>query len=315
MIDLQLDLSTQRAYLSSLALIRQRIELGRAAGELPAVQRFRARLLSDKSVEVFMLSANLYLIGFRGASKVYALTDDKVDCKAEIEKSTRLDRDETVEKIALKGDHGSLGTFSRPFVRADLELSSSLSVYSGGNFETIKRSFSLLVCMLAEGSRFLEVQNSFAGIGRSAGRYFVDVLPDKGLYNFEPIAASEVVNYWDNASRARRVANGAGFGVTEGHTLAIKLKEGAAQLEKLLSEKQIMLKKSELYSLIAGDRRAQLPSSVCTGDIGKLIAALQELARQAKLTSADQLDEFIVALQNKIAVDYANGVLLPTLPT
>jgi hypothetical protein len=313
MIDLQLDLSTQRAYLSSLALIRQRIELGRAAGDLPAVQRFRVRLLSDKSVELFMLSANLYLIGFRGAAMVYALTDDKLDCKADIERSTRLDRGETVQKISLKGDHGSLGTFSRPFVRADLELCNSLSEYSGGNFETIKRSFSLLVCMLAEGSRFLEVQNSFAGIGRSAGRYFADVLPDKGLYNHEPIAASDVVNYWDNASRARRVANGAGFGVTEGHVLAVKLKSGIAELEKLLSERHIMLTKTELYSLVAGERRAQLPSSVCTGDVGKLIATLQEIAKQAKLTSADKLDEFVVALQNKIAVDYANGVLLPTM--
>jgi hypothetical protein len=315
MIDLQLDLSTRRAYLSALALIRQRIELGRAAENLPAVQRFRVRLLSDKTVELFMLSANLYLIGFRGAAKVYALTDDKVDCKAEIEGSTRLDTGETVQRITLKGDHGSLETFSRPFARADLEFCHSLSEYSGGNFETIKRPFSLLVCMLAEGSRFLEVQNAFAGVGRSAGRYFADVLPDKGLYNFEPITASEVVNYWDNASRARRVANGAGFGVTEGHTLAMKLKEGVAALEKLLSDKQIVLQKTELYALVAGERRNQLPGSVCTGDIGKLIPALQELTRQAKLTSAAKVDEFIVALQNKIAVDYANGVLLPTMPS
>ncbi|MGC2660387.1 MAG: hypothetical protein WA324_20740 [Bryobacteraceae bacterium] len=58
-----------------------------------------------------------------------------------------------------------------------------------------------------------------------------------------------------------------------------------------------------------------MPASIATGDIGKLIASLHELAREARLTTGDKIDEFVVALQNKIAVDYANGVLLPTMPT
>lgn len=314
MIDLQLDLSTQTAYLSSLTLIRQRIELGRAAGDLATVQRIRVRLLSDKAVELFMRSADLYLIGFRGAAKVYALKDDKTDCKSQIEGSGRLNTGETVQPIGLYGDHGSLGTFSRPFAMADLELCHALSDYTGGGYETIKRPISLLVCMLAEGSRFLEVQNAFGGIGRSAGRYFAEALPDRGLYNYEVIAASEVVNYWDNASRARRVANGAGFGVKEGHALAVRLKDGIAALEKLLSESHIDLSKKDLYLLISGERHTKMPAGVA-GEAAKVIEDLRKIASQAKLTSVAKLDEFIVALQNKIAVDYANGVLLPTLPT
>ena len=315
MIDLRLDLSSQRSYLSSLALIRQKIELGRAEGNLPAVQRLRVRLLSDKSVYLFMLSSNLYPIGFRGAQKVYVLADDKVDCKTEVEKSGRLDTGETVERLTLKGDHGSLQTFSRPFFMVDLEMWQSLSTYNGGAYDTIRRSMSLLVCMLVEAARFLEVQNAFAGVGRSVGQYFSEPLQEKGLPNQEPIVASDIVNYWDNASRARRVANGAGFGVTAGHVLALKLKDGIAELDKQLTTRHSPLSKTDLYKLIAGERSVQIPSSINTGNIAKQINELRSLAASARLTTGAQLDEFIVALQSKIAVEYANGVLLPTIPS
>jgi hypothetical protein len=313
MIDLLLNLSTQQDYLSSLALIRQRITVGRDKHDLPAALRFAIRLPYDMRVEVFMQTSNLYLIGFRGANKVYALEDEKEDFAAAIRASGRLDSGEQVVMIGQRGDHRSLGTFERPFNHGDLANCSVLAIYTDAQENTmIRRPFALLVCMLCEGARFLQVQNDFAGVGHIPGRYFAGPIPGGGVWG-DSVDANEIVKYWSNATRARTVAEHHGVGVTEGHRKAKELKTGVDDLEAMLSRAGVLCTRSALYGWISGQPQPDLKRYESLQGISSVLTRLQALTRALKLNDVAAVSEFIVALQNEIAVQASLGLLLPAV--
>lgn len=311
--DLSLNLSTQQDYLSSLALIRQRITLGRDRDDLPAALRLAVRLPYDGRVEIFMQSSNLYLIGFRGANKVYALEDEKEDFAAAIRSSGRLEASEQLDTIGQRGDHKSLGTFLRPFHHGDLANCAVLALYSDGQpYTMVRRPFALLVCMLSEGARFLQVQNDFAGVGDIPGRYFAGPIPGGGVWG-SSVDANEIVNYWSNATRARTVAEHHGMGVTEGHKKALELKTGVDALEGMLASAGALCARSALYGWIAGTPQPDLKRYESLPHISRVLAGLQALARALQLHDARSVSEFITALQNDIAVKAALGLLLPAV--
>lgn len=313
MIDLSLNLSTQQDYLSSLALIRQRITLGRDRHDLPSALRIAVRLPYDGRVELFMQASNLYLIGFRGANKVYALEDEKEDFAAVIRDSGRLDSGEQVVTIGQRGDHGSLGTFERSFNHGDLSNCFVLAIYTDSQPHTmIRRPFALLVCMLCEGARFLQVQNDFAGVGDIPGRYFAGPIPGGGVWG-SSVDANEVVNYWSNATRARTVAEHHGVGVTEGHKKAMELKTGVDNLEAMLSRAGAVCTRSALYGWIARQPQPDLRRYESLPGIPPLLAGLQAITRALQLNNSAAVSEFIVALQNEIAVQASLGLLLPAV--
>lgn len=314
MIDLSLNLSTQQDYLSSLALIRQRITLGRDKHDLPAALRFAIRLPYDGRVELFMQTSNLYLIGFRGANKVYALEDEKEDFAAVIRDSGRLDFGEQALTIGQRGDHSSLGTFERTFNHGDLANCSVLAIYTDTQpYTMIRRPFALLVCMLCEGARFLQVQNDFAGVGHIPGRYFAGPIPGGGVWG-SSVDANEVVNYWSNATRARTVAEHHGVGVTEGHKKAMQLKTGVDDLEAMLNRAGApSYTRSTLYDWISGQPQPDLRRYESLPGIPPVLTRLQALARALKLNNAGAVSEFIIALQNEIAVQASLGLLLPAV--
>ena len=313
MIDLSLNLSTQQDYLSSLALIRQQIVLGRDKHDLPAALRFAIRLPYDGRVELFMQTSNLYLIGFRGANKVYALEDEKDDFAAVIRNSGRLERGEQVVTLSQRGDHGSLGTFGRPFDHGDLSNCAVLAIYTDAQqYTMIRRPFALLVCMLCEGARFLQVQNDFAGVGHIPGRYFAGPIPGGGVWG-SSIDANEVVNYWSNATRARTVAEHHGVGVTEGHKKAIELKTGVDELEAMLGRAGAACTRPALYGWVSGQPQPDLTRYHSLPGVAPLLAGLQALTRNLKLNNAAAVAEFIVALQNETAVRASLGLLLPAV--
>ncbi len=313
MIDLSLNLSTQQDYLSSLALIRQRITVGRDKHDLPAALRFAIRLPYDGRVELFMQTSNLYLIGFRGANKVYALKDEKDDFAAAIRGSGRLDSGEQVVTIGQRGDHGSLGTFERPFGHGDLSNCAVLAIYADAQPHTmIRRPFALLVCMVCEGARFLQVQNDFAGVGDIPGRYFAGPIPGGGVWG-DSVDANEVVNYWSNATRARTVAEHHGIGVIEGHKKAMQLKTGVDELEAMLGRAGALCTRSALYGWIAGQPQPDLKHYESLPGLPPVLTGLQAIARALKLNTGTAVSEFIVALQNEIAVKASLGLLLPAV--
>jgi len=312
-IDLVLNLSTQQDYLSSLALVRQRITLGREKHDLPSALRLAVRLPYDGRVELFLQASNLYLIGFRGASKVHALDDETEDFAGAIRKSGRLDQGEQVVVLSQRGDHNSLGTFARPFDHGDLANCAVLALYSDGEpHAMVRRPLALLVCMLCEGARFLQVQNDFAGVGHVPDKRYPGPIPGGGVWG-SSVNASEVVNYWSNATRARSVAEHHGVGVTEGHKNAIELKSGIDMLEGMLASTGGLYRRSALYDWIAGQPQPDLKRYETLPNIQPVLTRLRVLAKARRLETGDAVAGFIVALQSEIAVQASLGLLLPAV--
>jgi len=312
MNDLTLNLTTQQEYLSSLALIRQRITIGRSQNDLPSALRLLVHLPYG-DVELFLQTSNLYLIGFRGKNKVYALRGESDDPAAVIRNSGRLNPGEEVRPINQRGDHGSLGTFQRAFDFRDLANSSILALYvDGAEYAMIRRPFALLVCMLCEGARFLQVQNEFAGVGYTPGHYMPGPQPGAGLWG-SSVDANEVVNYWSNATRARFVAERHGVGVTEGNKHARSLKSELDRMESVLSPIGVPFTRSMLCGWIAGQSQPILAAYEALPSIAPGLQSARETARNLRLTSAASVADFVAALQNDIAVQASRGLLLPAV--
>jgi hypothetical protein len=127
------------------------------------------------------------------------------------------------------------------------------------------------------------------------------------------VDASEVVNYWSNATRARTVAEHHGVGVTEGHRNAITLKTGIDALEGMLTRAGVVCRRSALYSWIAGQPQPDLRRYESLPNIEPVLAELRALARARNLANGEAVAEFIVALQNEIAVQASLGLLLPAV--
>ena len=312
-VDLQLNLTTQDDYLSSLAWLRQRITLGRLKSDLPSALRIAVQLPHGQA-EVFLQTSNLYLIGFVGkGKKVYALKDDHDPADKVIKASGSLQPGEQIVVMNLYGDHGSLGTFSGDFTYSDLCLCSVLALYGEGQeYRNVRRAMSLLVCMLSEGARFLEVQNEFAGMGRIIGQRAPRPLPGGGVWGSK-VKASEVVNYWSNATRARRVAESRGVGPTEGHQLAIVLISARDTIEGELARKGKTVNRAAIWSWIAGQPQAELTAFEVESSVKAALSAARQVSGRLKLTTGSAVAEFVGALSSEVAVKASLGLLLPAL--
>ncbi|WP_321470490.1 ribosome-inactivating family protein [uncultured Paludibaculum sp.] len=314
-----LDIGSAKAYMSSMGVLRQAITLGRERSAAMLLV-LRVRLLYAEKVTLYMKASNMYIVAF-GVNPVFALADATEDIPATLRASGAIAAEIPIRKLALGSDHNALGTDGHTFGLGDLAQCSSLALYDGTQgFAMIRKPLSLLVCMLAEAARFLEVQNSFAGISRKHGEFWARPQPNEGI--FAPMSAGEgaattdnisisgVVWVWQKASRLRQYATTAGVGPEGGKKLVAQLSALIAELCVLLGPSGGKVEREVVLASIANSpaRLAGTPSPAAT----KLLEAKQLAARFGAQTK-EQISDVLALFGDELVMRATQGLLLPAV--
>lgn len=313
-----LDISSAKSYISSMGVLRQAITLGRERSP-GLILILRVQLLYGGRVTLYMKVSNLYIIAF-GTGPVFALADATEDVPATLRSSGAVPKEMKIQKLALGSDHGALGTDGSEFGLGDLAQCSSLALFDGSqSFSMIRKPLSLLVCLLAEGARFLEVQNSFAGISRKSGEYWPKVQPNEGLYasmsaggpsSTGNISISGIVWVWQKASRLRRYASAAGVGPEGGKRLAEQLKALIAEIVSLLKVTEGTVEPETVMLRIA-----ESPSRLATSTspvVARLFEAKQ-LAGRFGATTKEQISDVLLLFGDELVMKATQGLLVSAL--
>ncbi|QOY88474.1 hypothetical protein [Paludibaculum fermentans] len=314
-----LDISSAKSYMSSMGVLRQAITLGREKSP-GLILILRVQLLYGGRVTLYMKVLNLYIIAF-GTNPVFALADATEDVPATLRTSGAVPKEVKIQKLALGSDHGALGTEGAEFGLGDLAQCSSLALFDGSqSFSMIRKPLSLLVCLLAEGARFLEVQNSFAGVSRKTGEYWARPQPNEGLYasmsvgngqtSTDNISISGVVWVWQKASRLRRYATAAGVGPEGGKRLAAQLNGLIAEITALLSVSEGKVERETVLLRIA-----ESPSRLGPGAspvAAKLLEAKQ-LAGRFGATTKEQISDILLLFADEMVMKATQGLLVTAI--
>ncbi|MGJ5817466.1 hypothetical protein [Paludibaculum fermentans] len=314
-----LDVSSAKAYMSSMGVLRQAITLGRERSP-GLILILRVQLLYGGRVTLYMKVSNLYILAF-GVSPVFALADATEDVPATLRASGAVPKEVKIEKLALGSDHGALGTEGSEFGLGDLAQCSSLALYDGSQgFSMIRKPLSLLVCLLAEGARFLEIQNSFAGVSRRTGEYWARPQPNEGLYGSMSvgegavttgnISISGVVWVWQKASRLRRYATTAGVGPEGGSKLAAQLNALIAEIIALLSVSEGKVEREAVLQRIAN--APSRPAASATPVASKLFEAKQLAGRFGAMTK-EQISDVLLLFADEMVMKATQGLLVPAI--
>ena len=159
---LEFNLTESVSYKASLKNLR--LQLGPAEpGSVTTSEIIEVKVLvkgegvQTTTVNLFMLAANRYVIGFRGhANTVFALEDSNPNPKR-FQQMLEGVLGQNIKLAPLKVSHAELGTYNTYFGIGVLSGCRFLSEYQGGDVQKISRPLALLVCMIAEGSRFTSV--------------------------------------------------------------------------------------------------------------------------------------------------------------
>jgi hypothetical protein len=308
---ISIDLRKPSDYMSSLARLRQQIEFVRNGSSAARILQLDVHCPEGGSATVFLQTSNLYILAFRGrGNQLYVLADagDEFIDKL-VEAGAIRDRKEA-KPITLRSDHGSLGTANLKFNFMHLYQCGLLSDYSGGPYEQVKTWLSLLVCMIAEGARFLKVQNAFAGIGREDGEYWPRPLPGHGVYGGE-VEVGDIVNYWKDASDARQLAAKAGLGVRQAKVLTNELEKEIAILQELMLRAGHTCERNDVIEWILAARKDTLMDRKL-GEHASIKKA-RELAQKLKFRDLKATKQFLTLYKQEMAIDAASGLLLPAV--
>lgn len=312
-----LDLSSAMSYMHSLGYLRQAVVLGRekAPGLLLVL---RVKLIYGARITLYMKVSNLYIVAF-GENPVFALADSTEDIPATLRTSGAVAREVPITKLALGSDHGALGTEHHEFGLGDLAQCASLALFSGKqDYSMIRKPLSLLVCMLAEGGRFLEVQNLFAGIGRPTGEYWPRPLANKGIFSpstttgtgESDIKVSGVIWVWQKATRLQHYCNAAHVGPTEGAKLVGELRAMVEELRSLLGSGGALVDREVVLFAIANAPSRPGPSP--TPSAAKLHAA-KELAARFGARTKEQISDLLGLFADDMVMKAVRGLLVEAL--
>ncbi len=193
---MELDLSHLAGYVKANEWVRNHVVLGaKSAGIL----QLNVTVGQNRSVVLFMWQEDGYILGFRGADRIYVLEDAATVRFVEALKNNKFAKDDD-DVLVLKGfkaTHAGLNSFPggkpRDFILSDLERTFILSQYSygreGSEYSSLKPSLSLLVSIISEAARH-------NGIGWNFQK----------LYAGEKVSTDEVFNHWDHAKQIIRLA-------------------------------------------------------------------------------------------------------------
>jgi hypothetical protein len=152
-------------------------------------------------ITLFVDTSNGYLFAFRGQDKTYILRDDRQDEYQALLRQTGNGTAAILHGVA--SDHRSLGTFlpkkgsagmrGRSYAIAHLQGGARLAEFSADRGPVtesdVAGAMSLLVCMLAECSRWPRIEREF-----------------ERIYFGENVQADEIFKVYDKAKRIRRLA-------------------------------------------------------------------------------------------------------------
>jgi hypothetical protein len=306
----ELDLRDPARYTASIEWLRENVVL---ANHVHARVLQLDVALPDGQVALFMNPANHYLMGFRGADKIYVLDDDTSD---EFRKSLQSEFNDTEVEI-LKGlgaDHGDRGlkTFSRTnsalkgrvFKRKDLNCSAILSGYSSTSrnltYEKLRAPLSLLVCMISESARIPMMERDFTNM----------------LYYGYDVWADDAIRSFDNAKYLIDLARKL-FPEYPVHLAVEKLQKRAAEMESLVTKIESVQHYANRHALIAAMLKGSVPNDNLTASaVNRFRDMCNELKMsERKLSDPAVIAEMISSCKSEGAIRAAKqGVATPDLP-
>lgn len=305
----RLDLSGPAVYTESVDWVRDHVVLKDSA-QTSAVIEIDVNLPERCTVSLFMDPNNHYILGFRGADKVYLLDDSGTAAFAERLVETKLvrSRREITVLHGLKASHEGLGTFtrqvsglrSRTFSEIDLRSSRCLADYSLAakemTFETLKAPLSLLVCMIAESARIPMMKRDFTN-----------------LFYGHKVIADEAVRSYDDAKYLIQFAAFA-FPEYPHHSGVEKLQKRAAELDGLVREIESAIGGSNRQTLLQEILMGRAPpgGAAVTGQIRRF----RDMAAELGVRDPGSITQLISTCRSESAVRAAKlGVAIPAVPS
>lgn len=301
---LSANLTDPQSYAAAIDWIRENLVLG--ANVKDSVLEI-AISLPTCAVSVFMRPKDQYILGFRGADKVYVLDDDTAEkFKDELQRHVKPVAVEVLK--GLSASHGSTGlaTFERKegglepriFRRQDLASIKCLPRYSrdsGIHFQDLKKPLSLIVCMLAESARIPMM-----------GRDFVN------MYYGCDVIADEAIRSYDDAKQMMRFAREK-FPEYPNRLAIEKLAKRADEMSELLKRIEAAAGANDrvkLVSLLLKERPSAVDPSV-KHEAQRFSGMCVEL----KFSRPEGVLGFLSAFSNASAVRAAKqGVACPNIP-
>lgn len=299
----ELDLRDPARYMASIEWLRNNVVLG-IAKEL--VLQLNVSL-PNGTTTLFMDLANHYIMGFRGADKIYVLEDNKSEA---FRKSLQSQLGNTPVEIlrGLGADHGLRGlqTFSRGnggirgriFKRADLDSAVTLSSYSSEtrniNYDDLRSHLSLLVCMISESARMPMMERDFANM----------------LYYGYDVWADEAIRSFDDAKFLITLALET-FPSYPRHLAVEKLEKRATELRSLLSKIESQAGSHNRSKLVAGLIAGEIASPASVVDA---INRFRAMCKELKIVDPNTISQMISTCSSEGAVRAAKqGVAIPDI--
>jgi len=267
-----LDLRGFARYAESVDWVRRHVILSRDT-KGPVLQI--DVLLPGGPVSLFADPATTYLMGFRGANGIYLLKDDNSGPFARALEAELPG--EPIEVLSALAAHhranGGLATFSakdpakgRIFNLKNLDNASRLSKYPSqgeGEFELVRSSLSLLVCMLFESARIPMMELEFT----------------YRFYRGMPVSPSDAVHSYQHA-RDLMILALAFFPEDERHLAVERLEKRASELSELQERIASRLERKADSSLLDDILVGRLSSDPRTVE---LVQRFQYMCRELKI--------------------------------
>jgi Ribosome inactivating protein len=249
-------------------------------------------LVSDGEVTLYMNTENQYVMGFRGADKVYLLNDDDTEkFKAWLAEELQGAAIEVLNNLHTRhgGGAGGLETFvdnlrGRVFRRKELNCAQKLSgfVHKGDLYEELRKPLSLLVCMICESARFMILEKDFTN----------------QLYYDYNVWADESIQAYAKAKLLLRLAERA-FPAYSLQFAVDKLQKRATEMDENLQRLKRILDRKDTRSLIGDILKGSASATPSTSDE---IKRFKELCDQAKVSDPDEINDMINYSKNESAV-------------
>jgi hypothetical protein len=290
-----LDFSGPSTYFDGVEWVRNNVVLRNAIGQ-PVLQ-LDVTISPGVVVTLYMDPQTHYIMGFKGADRIYLMYDPLCGQFKDSLKTTYKDSNPEILD-GLRSSHGSDGleTLERNrhgypgvFARSDLDTAKWLNEYQRGRkptYDHLRLPLSLLVCMIAEAARFPMMQRDFTN-----------------MYFGHSVAADAAIQSYADAGFLRDIAIETFPEATLMPGVAIeKLQKRIDGINLLLARIRLVRKDapSDNKGLIEDlFRRKQ---TAWTGPTAAQDEELYRMFQQLKWTEARKIAEIIKAFENADAV-------------
>ncbi len=261
-------------------------------------------LLPGGTVHLFMDSANHYIMGFRGADKIYILQDvNSTAFEAAVKTNYKDAKTEILAGLSVSHGAAGLGTFvnRKEFEKRELTDAVRISRYSSKGthtFETLKRPLSLLIFMISESARMPMLQRDFKNMYLERD-YSVSVFVD------------DAVQAYDKAKFL--IGMGAKCFPQYPPALAVeKLEKRVAELKPLLAKIAETSKVANRQAMINDIlQKRPLPSELA---VKQHVERVRDMCSELQISDAAELTKVIAVSENSNAVRAAKeGVAIPPI--